>query len=60
MISLMRTNGFALDLEPDFIESVEEIKCPSACVVTMSSGNEYEVARSYTYVRNILRAAERK
>ena len=58
MIALMTVRNTPVALEADLIESVEahDNHNPDNCVITMTSGKEHEIARSYTYVTGILRA----
>ena len=62
MIALMNTDGLAVQLEPDFIESIEQSldcldsPCQTKCVVRMASGKTHEIARSYAYVTGIVRS----
>jgi uncharacterized protein YlzI (FlbEa/FlbD family) len=57
MIALMTTDGHAIALEPDLIESVEQISEDAAvCIVRTSSGKEHSIERSYMYVTRVIKA----
>lgn len=56
-LALTTPAGRAVELETDLIESVEEHNAhdDDSCIVTMTSGKEFEIARSFRYVTGVMR-----